>query len=477
MKRQLLSTVMLALGLSWGGASIAQGAGQQKRAPEFRPAEVRVGRTADVRPAEHHVAAPRLTEFGAERAGNADGSIPPYEGGGVGVIPIEFKPGSGRYPDPFKNDKMLASIDAKTMQAYGDQLSVGTKALLERFPNYRVNVYPSRRTMSYPDWVLKNTAKNATSARLTGTEYGDGVQGASAGIPFPAPKDGHEVMWNQMLRYQGARYDYHFHTYFVDGNGRKSLVGDQETVFFWPYYSQKPNATPEWSYYVGLTTYYGPPSQIGIMYLQKQSVDQSAREDTTWAYTPGQRRVRIAPDLKYDTPAATVGGALLFDEINGFSGRMDRFDFKLVGKREMLIPYNNYRAFYSPDLIGEKHENPDVIRWEKHRVWVVEATLKPGKRHIYSRRTYYIDEDTWMISLYEAYDQAGKLHRVENLLSFVPYDKPRVGLPCQIIYDLSKGSYAVAGSLQDRSAYMKPIDVMPETSRYTPEVMLTLAIR
>ncbi|GLU37363.1 DUF1329 domain-containing protein [Pseudomonas sp. NBRC 100443] len=418
-----------------------------------------------------------LTEFGAEKAGNADGSIPAYEGGGITNIPADFQPGSGRYPDPFKDEKPLYSISAKNVEQYKQLLAPGTVALFQRFPDYRVDVYPSHRTMKYPDWVLKNTLDNAGKAKLIGQEEGDGFGGVFASIPFPQPKNGLEVMWNQAMRYQGPRTDMRFNSFLIDRTGHATLVGDQECSFMWSYYDAKASNLGVWNYMTGLTKYFGPPAQVGQLFLQKYTINNSVKDDTTWVYTPGQRRVRVAPELKYDTPAAAIGGVLTFDELGGFNGRKDRFDFKLIGKKEMLIPYNNYRAIFGEGLLGAQHENPDLMRWEKHRVWVVEATLKPGKRHIYSKRVFYVDEDTWLISLYEAYDQSNQLYRVINTANIFQYDKPRVGQPNQMVYDLTKGTWAATAYLADPRTHMIPYDELPNQSRFTPETMAASGIR
>lgn len=420
----------------------------------------------------------KLTEFGAQKAGNADGSIPPYTGGVKDLpIPADFKPGSGHYPDPFKDDKPIDTITKANEAKYLDNLMPGTKALFDRFPNFRVDVYKSRRTMAYPDWVLKNTVANATTAKLVGTIKGDGVEGAYGGIPFPIPKDGYEVMWNQNLRYQGVRTDFRFQTIFVDESGHKTMMGDQETKFMYPYYDRKATKLPDLFFRLTYTNYFGPSSQVGSIYLAKYSINDGLQDDTTWIYMPGQRRVRVAPEMKYDTPAAPVGGTLLFDEIGGFQGRMDRFDLKLAGEKEMIVPYNDYKAYGATNLVGDKFANPDDVRWEKHRVWVVEATLKPGQRDIYSRRTYFIDEDTWLMVGYEAYDQSGALYRVGYTLSTIPYDKPRVGQPIQVVYDLTKGNYAVIADQGNPSMHMTPYDELPNQAYFTPQVMATDGVR
>jgi hypothetical protein len=418
-----------------------------------------------------------LTEFGAEKAGNADGSIPAYTGG-IKTPPPDFKPGSGRYPDPYKDEKPLLKIDAKNMAQYASMITPGTKALLERFPDYYINIYPTHRSMGYPDWVLKNTVANATTAKLAGEVDGDAVEGAHAGIPFPIPKSGTEVMWNQQLRWSGVRTDMRFGIFLIDSSGRKTLAGDQETRFIYPYYDRNSKDLKNYAFETGYTTQYGPPSSVGGLALQNYSINHAVKDDTVWFYTPGQRRVRLAPESKYDTPAATVGGALLFDELGGYSGRMDRFDWKLVGKKEMYVPYNAYGVTFSPDAIGKQHVNPAVERWEKHRVWVVDSTLKTGKRHIFARRTFYIDEDSWSIVASEAYDSSGAMYRVGNYLGFPLYDKPRISQPGQIMYDMTKGDYVFSVYQADPQYFMKPFDdVMPNMSGYTPDAMSNSGVR
>jgi hypothetical protein len=416
-----------------------------------------------------------LTEFGAEKAASANGAIPAYTGG-IKAAPADFVPGSGRYTDPYKDEKPLYTISAANMRQYAQLLTPASKALLERFPTYKMNVYKTHRSMIYPDWVLKNTLKNATTARMVGE--GDGVEGAFGGIPFPIPKTGYEVMWNNYLRFQGATTDLRFRAETVDRSGQKTVIAEQETSFMFPYYDRKTGKMDDTNYMTIMSKWIGPPSQAGLMILQKFSMNYALKDDATWMYSPGQRRVRVMPEAKYDTPATPVGGTMFYEEINAYNGRMDRFDYKIVGKQEMLVPYNNYRAYFSPDTnSNDKHENPDVIRWELHRVWVVEGNLKKGKRHAYSKRVFYIDEDSWAIMQSESYDQAGKLYRVLNNLSFIAYDKPRIIPASGLYYDLNKGSYTNMAFYGAAGTRITTSDEVPAGSRYTAQTMGNMGVR
>jgi hypothetical protein len=397
-----------------------------------------------------------LTPFGAEKAGNADGSIPAYNGAAI-APPAGYKPGSGRYPDPYASEKILVTIDAKNLAQYKDQVPAGVAAMLQQYPTFHLNVYPSHRNSPYPQWVLDNSIKNATKAELTGQVAGDAVKGVYGGIPFPIPKNGYEVIWNFLLRYTPADVDNRQSSFLSDASGRKVFLGDFDCLFANTYYDPKATGLADPYYFKQLCIGKAPVSAVGYNIMLTFSTDYANADQLTWVYTPGQRRVRTAPEFSYDTPAANFGGALTYDEVNIYSGRMDRFDMKLVGKREMLIPYDNFGLFsagFSTDkFLTPKHPNPDMIRWEKHRVWVVEATLKAGKRHALSRRTFYVDEDSWQIVATDGYDQAGKLYRVGLDFPSVIYGPDQASYTVGQRYlfaDLTKGEY-FASSADDHS--------------------------
>ncbi|MCY1446364.1 hypothetical protein D9M71_629250 [compost metagenome] len=136
----------------------------------------------------------------------------------------------------------------------------------------------------------------------------------------------------------------------------------------------------------------------------------------------------------------------LFDELQMFSGSQSRFDYKLIGRKEMYIPYNAYKFYFDckqDEQFQKSHANPACERWELHRVWVVEATLKPGQRHVYSKRTYYLDEDTFGIGLYDAWDKSGALYRSIFLSGVQLYDKNIPYNVKNVVYDFNKGMWAL----------------------------------
>ena len=368
-----------------------------------------------------------LTLFGAEKAGNKDGSIPEYAGEPV-KMPSCYNPNEpGTYCDPW-SDKPLFTITAQNMAQYADKLTDGQKELFKKFPSYRMVIYPTRRTMVYPKYVLDNTIKNATVCQ--GKEGELLLEGCYGGIPFPIPKTGNQAVWNHVVKYSSFNTVGKSRTVFVGTNG--GVINESESVVTanYPYYdpnNKKPLPSNAVYYRVRLDTF-GPTRRNGEKIVVIQGIDPIHVGNRAWQYIPGQRRVKLAPDLAYDTPSPVSGGGSVMDEQNLFFGAQDRFDFKLVGKRETFIIYNSFAtsdAQHCPEAIyGTKNfPNPDCTRWELHRTWHVHATLKPGYRNIMPVRDMYFDEDAPAAGTSEGYDAAGKVYHINNQIIFPFYDQ------------------------------------------------------
>lgn len=430
-----------------------------------------MGLMAAVSLATTQVVAEELTAFGAIAGANADGSIPAYTGG-ITTPPAGYT-GGGNYIDPYADEKPLYSISRDNLEQYKEQLTPGTQYLFERFPDYRIDVYPTHRSMHWPDFVLDNTAKHAGQARLAGDVEGDRLENAFAGIPFPVPKTGYEALWNRYFTYI-PYLELSAASYMVDSRGNTSLLPEgtmhKANVIYEPKLQTADNA--------GLTDMANivssaPANVAGYAQLRKERLDYGAGSTLAWFYDPGQRRVRVAPNYTYDIPASSQGGVLFYDEVFLFSGRMDRFDYKLVGREEMILPYNSYKLLQSnyKDVLGPKFLNPDAIRWEKHRVWVIEAELKDGARHAYQKRRYYLDEDSWVVLATEGYDHAGALHRVGYTYPVFEYTGlGGVSNGSHGFYDFNRGSYAVIwmGKTNGQPADVKFYKEVRRPEMFTP---------
>jgi hypothetical protein len=405
------------------------------------------GAALAVTPEEAQQLGSTLTAVGAEKAGNQAGTIPAY-GGGLTSAPAGFKAGDGIRPDPFAGDKPRLVIDAKNIAEYADKLTEGTKALLQKYPSFRVDVYPTHRSVAFPKFVADNTAKCALAAK-TGNE-GRSMEGCHAGFPFPIPKTGYEAMWNHLVRFNGQAYQSKYRNLNVDASGRTTLATEGNSTQEYPFWDASKDAAE--TYWRIKLMYTGPARRAGEGLLIVDPLDVGTKDRRAWSYLPGQRRVKVAPDLSHDTPNPGTAGGNTFDDIFIFNGSMERFDFKLVGKKEMFVPYNDYRAVYEArqeDLLKPNHLNPDLVRWELHRVWVVEATLREGKRHVYGKRVFYLDEDSWAALASDQYDARGQLYRAGFAYMAPSYDLPAPYTDMFGHYDLVAGIYSLTGFIAE----------------------------
>lgn len=383
-----------------------------------------------------------LTPTGAEMAGSADGLVPAWTGGLTTPL-TGYDPAKG-YIDPYAGDKPLYTVTSANMAQYDKLLSPGYKALLQKYPDYKMVVYPSHRSSALPQAEYAQIAKEAGSVELV--NGGNGLQNYErTTVPFPIPKSGIEAIFNHLVRYRDGGYRYYPTEMVVQSNGSFTPVRREVTVVM---ASAMGNPEPNrLYYYLGKVT--SPESVAGNLTLIHEPIDQAIEGRLAWAYNPGQRRVLRAPESAYDSPVSTSDGLRTYDMVDMFNGAPNKYDWKLVGKQEMLVPYNTYkladRSVKYSQIIQPNHLNQDLVRYEPHRVWVVEATLKPGERHIYAKRVFYIDEDSWGILGADLYDGRGDLWRVQEAHSLQRYDALSAIHVSDVAYDLQARRYITYG--------------------------------
>ncbi|MDJ0655781.1 MAG: DUF1329 domain-containing protein [Xanthomonadales bacterium] len=386
-----------------------------------------------------------LTPMGAEAAGNADGTIPPWNPEGP-AVPASFVAGSDNYVNPYPDDQPILTINAGNWQQHADKLTEGTKGVFEKLGSagFEMKVYPSRRDSISPDWLYKNSRANATGATLVAD--GLKIEGNYPGTPFPIPASGAEVLWNHLVRY-GSDHTLDYATYYVGSNGKPvlSTIGDLTNVF--PIF-KTPDEPVQDSWVKLRINYSAPARRAGeILLVHEPGSDfTEGKGRRAWQYLTGQRRVRLAPAVSFDTPNPGVAGTSTYDDSFVFNGSPERYNWKLIGKQEIYIPYNSYDFVFQTkveDALGEKFLKPEFIRWELHRVWVIEGDLKDGARHLYGKRRYYVDEDTWSAIAGETYDGRGNLWRVHYVYPVNLYDiKSRYDFAYGT-YDLLQGIYNI----------------------------------
>lgn len=386
-----------------------------------------------------------LTVVGSEKAGNAAGTIPAWDGS-LRTAPACYT-GGEFLCNPYPDDKPQFVITAQNMEQYKANLTPCQIALLQKYPTYKMPVYQSRRGTNWPDYVVELTKKNAVETEPVGVT---GLKGLNLqGYPFPIPKNGLEVIWNHIARYRGDGLERTIGQATPQANGAYSMVmfkdefalrnkltdvdpGEEENVMF--FFKQQVVA---------------PARLAGNVLLVHETIDQVKEPRRAWVYNAGQRRVRRAPQVAYDGPGTAADGMRTSDNFDLYNGSPDRYDWTLVGKKEIYIPYNAYKldekGLKYDDMIKPGHINQDFTRYELHRVWVVEAKLKPGTRHIYAQRNFFIDEDSWIAAEIDHYDGRGNLWRVAEAHNMYFYNAQVAGYALETLYDLNAGRYLALG--------------------------------
>ncbi|WJG07653.1 DUF1329 domain-containing protein [Aliiglaciecola sp. LCG003] len=419
-----------------------------------------------------------LTPLGAEKAGNADGSIPAWTGG-ITTLPAGYKPGDF-HPNPYPDDKVLFTITAQNYKEYAQFLSAGQTKMFETYPDtYKMPIYQSRRSASNPGFVYDATVANATRAELI--QGGNGIKNAAIGVPFPIPQNGVEAIWNHILRYRGEAIQRNGGQAAPTASGDYNVIDFDEVLMV--KYSNR-DATPEalleenilMKFKQSITS---PARLAGTALLVHETMDQVREPRQAWTYNTGQRRVRRAPNIAYDAPGTASDGLRTTDDFDMFNGAPDRYNWTLKGKQELYIAYNNY-ALHSDnvkyaDILQPGHINPDLTRFEKHRVWVVEANLKEGLRHVYQKRVFFIDEDSWQIQVADMYDNRGDLYKVALAYGINYYEVPTQWSTLDVYHDLNSRRYLALGLDNEDKVY--DFSIKPTDKEFTAQALRREGIR
>ncbi len=412
-----------------------------------------------------------LTPMGAEQAGNADGTIPSWEGG-ITAVPAGFKDG-GHHPSPFPDDVPIFTITQDNMGDHTERLSVGHQALLQQYGDtFKMHIYPTRRSASYPAWVYQATKNNATTAQLV--DDGNGVEGTIKSVPFPIPQNGLEVVWNHLLRFRGTSGRRMIGQAPVTRKGAYTMVMLQDE-FYSPYHQPSAVETELNNVIFFFKQKVMAPARLaGQIYLAHETLNQAKQHRMSWIYNPGQRRVRRAPNVAFDNPGTAADGLRTSDQLDMFNGSPQQYTWELKGKKEIFVPYNAYKlddnALKYRDILQTRHMNPDVLRYELHRVWIIDAVLKEGVRNIYKRRTFYVDEDSWQIVLADQYDNRDQLWRVSEGHAINYYEVPTLWTTVDVHYDLQSGRYITVG-MNNEEAFGWEFSVNLSPKNFTPSAL------
>lgn len=411
-----------------------------------------------------------LTPLGGEIAGNAEGTIPAWTGG-LATPPANYQPGM-HHPDPYAGDALQYRVDSSNLAQYEQLLPVGTKALLEQNSDYYLRVFPTRRSAAVPQRIYDATRFNALNAELI--SGGNGVQGAAAGVPFPIPQSGQEAIWNHIMRYRGEQISMTTNQAAVLNSGSYNLLKLERDIYF--VYGREGIAPQDLDNILFHYKYrvVAPAKLAGSALVVEETLDQILAIRKAWRFNRGERRVRRLPMLAFDTLQPDTNGMATADQVDAYNGAPDRYEWQLFGKREMLVPYNSYAVHQKgipyAEILQSKHVNPELLRYELHRVWVVEAQLRTGFSHPYAKRRFYLDEDSWQILAVDLYDKSGALIGLQEAHPISYYDVPMFASTLETIYDFKGGRYFADGldnneKMYDFNTKLSPRDFTPQALR------------
>ncbi|MGJ8669641.1 MAG: DUF1329 domain-containing protein [Oceanococcus sp.] len=385
-----------------------------------------------------------FTPIGAQREASRDGRIPAWTGGlKEAEWPAGFSKGQ-RLQDPYPNDQALYVIDATNWQQYQDDLSLGHRALLGSQAGYRMPVYQSRRGVAYPQAIYDATQANRGRAKLLGS---DALTGARLGFPFSSPRNGVEVMWNHRVRYRGNATESKTRQALILANGKHSeeFLQTERVLYRYGNIDDPSDLARE-----NILLYYLTHFSAGgtnFTALVHESANSIERDRSIWVIPQGISKMFRIPPVGYDNPFPGSGGIAFVDMVDMYNGAFDRYDWKILGKKEVLLPYNAYRlndaSQSNADLLQKGFMNPSSARYEMHRVWLIEANERGGKRHSFGARRFYVDEDSWNVVLVENYDRKGNLWRFQEGHLTPLYDRLWTNTMPVVTYDLKDGRYFI----------------------------------
>jgi hypothetical protein len=424
-----------------------------------------------------------LTPFGAERAGNADGSIPAWTGGYT-QVPSGWTP-SDYMPDFFADEQPVLVVDASNMAQHADRLSEGVMAMMKNF-GYKIKVYPTHRTACAPQRVYDATAANVTTAKLVGPGGRYGFTDAVGGLPFPLPETasplvaGAQIMNNHLAAWKGVYYSVE-NSSWVSSGGNLSLGYSCKSEYSFDYY--QPDVTLAnftngviYKQYIGLDA---PQNLLGQEIIEWHFCDYvTHNQEEVWQLLNGEGRVRMAPNLTFDTPSGYSDGVCNYDEYFGFNGSPQQYNWTYLEKKEMYIPYNNNGLYLLPPTEAHLQHfiDPDAVRWELHRVWVVEANLAPDSRNVLPRRRFYHDEDTWIVGLNDNWDAKGNLIHTQVVFNYLRPDLPGLIYGNSAITNLQTGDFTTgAGPWNQKEDPNAVFPAMIPSSRFSSENMAAQA--
>lgn len=311
-------------------------------------------------------------------------------------------------PNPGVADAPLFSIDRDRAAAHAEVLAPGHRALLDALPEgFRIDVHATTEVAA--EVASGNPARLDADGRISAI---------GSGLPFPViepgdPDGGLKAIWNHRLRLRGSGRERATWQASIAADGSVRRVDVRQRLRL-PADPQGEDRVAQHALAI-----VAPARLAGSLKLLDEPL---AGPMQGWQRSPGPwlPSLRATTDAGADTPLIGSDGLFVEDQRDGFAGSPDRWRWKLVARRRLVMPWNA-QALQVGDagdvatLLRPHHPDPARLRHELRDVWVVDADLKPGESSPWPSRRYYLDAATWQVLLVELQGPDGRLARLHEV--------------------------------------------------------------
>ena len=293
-------------------------------------------------------------------------------------------------------------VDKSNADKYKDMMPAGLYQLIKEW-GYSANVYDTVNDFSFPKEYQEMTEKNKGKARINKR---GGIENYAGGLPFPEPKTAAEIMWDYEYKYLGDDFYYVGDVSIMATTGRERKLGLNYARL--AYESRikldpKPSIPDPNHIEIKEISRFTYPEDIAGMALLTARYQDPSKGDDGWMYIPTIRRVRrISVAQRGDSSG---GMDFTWDDYRGFSGKVSDYTWKLVGKKEMIVPF--HAPTHNPKRKGIMF-NPDDVRYELRTVWIVDG-VNVDKSYVYSKRRSYVDTHSYDVIAADLWDRKNVL--------------------------------------------------------------------
>jgi len=316
--------------------------------------------------------------------------------------PAGWDAGRKGYVDPFAGDKVLFTITKANAAQYKDKLTPGTLAMLDKYDNFKMNVYQTRRTACYPQAVYDNVKAQAGKVELQG--FGIANRGPST-VPFPIPKSGLEAIWNHTMRYLGGGIDRNYHSFPCARTATSTRSARRNTASSTRTWTSR--RTTCCSASVAL---HGAGDARGTVFLVHEPVDQVKQARSRGSTTPASAAVAARARPRLRQHQRRHRGPAHHRPVRRLQRCARPLRLEDRRKKEIYFTYNAFKLsdkklrYKETDPQEHAERRPAALRTAPGVGG--RANLEGGQQARVRQARVLIDEDTWTVLYEDAYDHA-----------------------------------------------------------------------